>query len=228
METIVFDNRIFPKEWIEFGILREANLQTMREEFAQLFAKDSAFGALEDLDDEHYSVVAFRHFIKNSESFSDEMLLSICRLQDVSGFSLKNNRIIELVHSDIPTDTQLNMLLSSSEFDDPLIKKETKYAITIRKITNGCSADELFLIAQLTDNAALQRKIVEWGKLTVTQLLWISEQGLTKKIRNVAKDMWKRNAKKSISNVILTHGRLLRKETSTFSINELSFDHNKY
>lgn len=173
----------FTAEWLEFGIISEADLEAFQEEYT----------ISEDKNEEHYRDRAFSRYIEDKSSISKDEIKNIFNLRDDGPdlCDLHINRICCLLHSDILSDTQLESLSEYTEvMESPLQKLyylKTLYRKIERRGVNSCFEEIKSLNDPDINDYALQRSDLKYGHAN-----WFSEYGGNKRIRNIAKQLSKK------------------------------------
>ncbi len=96
-----------------------------------------------------------------------------------------------MIYSDLLSDEQLKLI---SEYpgvgvQECPIQKIYLRSILKRKIRNQGLADEVIEEVKLTKDSAIHEFILDHPDLTLDHVNWLKECGLTKRVRNIAKQL---------------------------------------
>lgn len=170
----------YTPEWVSFGIVTEEFLLHQLEEI----------NSSEDQNAEHYRCGGFRDYLNSKSALSDTEVEAIFILKDngPDNSDLHKNRIIELIHSELLTDRQLELIAKYPEVLSAPIQKRYLRSKLIRKI-NSLGVIACFQDIRDTKDSAIHEYILGRDELTFEQVTWLSSSGLNKRTRNIAKQL---------------------------------------
>ncbi|WP_196140458.1 hypothetical protein [Aliikangiella sp. G2MR2-5] len=170
----------YTKEWLSHGIITEEYLLAQYEEIQ----------TSDDKNAEHYRNGGFCDFLRSKDSLSDNEVAAIFELTDngPDKCDLHENRIIELIHSNILSDSQLNWIVRYPEVSEMPIHKRYLREKLARKIERS-SVSDCFEEIKSCGDSHIQEYIAQRSDLKVEHVKWLAERGSNKKLRNVAKQL---------------------------------------
>lgn len=170
----------YTPQWISLGIITKDYLLGQLEEINNS----------EDQNAEHYRCGGFRNYLDSKSKLSDFEIEAIFTLKDngPDNCDLHHNRVIELIHSEILTDEQIEFIAKYPEVLFAPIQKRYLRSKLIRKIkAEGITV--CFEEVKDTKDSAIHECVLEHGELTFEQVAWLSSSGLNKRTRNIAKQL---------------------------------------
>jgi hypothetical protein len=169
----------YTQEWLEFGVIsKELVLQQYQ-----------AIQTAEDTNAEHYRWGGFLTYLRSKEALTDEEVDHIFQLSDhgPDKMNLRINRILAVINSGLLTHEQYCRLSRYPEISEPPIVKIYTRVKLFRAIEEFGLTEDLFEQVKNSTDAGVHWGILERSDLTYEQLVWLSERGGNKKIRNIAK-----------------------------------------
>ena len=100
---------------------------------------------------------------------------------------LHENRIMELIHSGVLSDKQLKDLEKYPEVNKAPIQKRYLRSLAIRRLRNEGLTDITFQVVKNSTDSALHEFALEMEGLNREYLVWLSRNGLNKRVRNISK-----------------------------------------
>ncbi len=171
----------YTEDWIKSGVITEDFLLEQLEEFENS----------EDKNPEHYRGGGFYHYLNKIDKLSNNEIDNIFQLKDngPDKCDLHFNRIIELIHSEKLTDHQLEWIEKYPEVNEAPIQKRYKRSKALRSLKKDGLTLDNFQLLKNTMDSALHEFALDMDDLTREHLLWLSENGLNKRVRNISKQM---------------------------------------
>lgn len=171
----------YTEDWIKTGVITEEFLLEQLDEFEKS----------EDKNQEHYRGGGFYHYISTVDKLSDDDIDNIFQLKDngPDNCDLHLDRIIELIHSEKLTDHQLESIEKYPDVNEAPIQKRYKRSKALRSLKKSGLTVEHFDLLKDTTDFALHEFVLDMDDLTREHLLWLSENGLNKRVRNISKQM---------------------------------------
>lgn len=171
----------YNQKWIDFGILTEKYIvnQAIQFEFS------------EDKNQEHYRALGFYHFIESKSGLSDDDIKNILNLKDngPDNYYLYEERFFTLIQSELLTDRQLADMSIYPETQQAPIQKTYIRSTLLRQIKKRGLNSKIITKIKKTSDSFIHSAILERNDLESEHILWLSEFGLNKKIRNRATQM---------------------------------------
>lgn len=170
----------YTREWLSLGVVNEAVLQ---DQYA-------TFLAATDQNPEHYRQSAYLGFLAQATSLTDGELEPLVGLRDApEHMDMAEQRLIELVSSDVLTDHQLRGLSKYPIINRDPVRKRYRRALVLREMRAQGLTEPVF--GQIRDSADghLQRCLLDHPGVSREHLLWLSESGANRPIRNAAQHM---------------------------------------
>ena len=165
-------------QWLEWGIVDEAYLQSQYEVFLRS----------EDKNQEHYRCRAFIDFLARNSHLTDDLIDKVFLLVDCGpdGCNLQGNRAIELIVSDILTDEQHFALAQRHPgvFEKPIGKRYKRESLFRKIQSTGLAAN--FAEIQTSADKVIHLWLFEHPELSREHLEWLKSAGANKSIRNRA------------------------------------------
>lgn len=170
----------YSSEWIKYGIITESDIINQISVF-----KDS-----DDKNREHYRHHAFQKYLENKTILSDSEIDNIFSLEDFGedGCCLKTQRIAALLHSDILNRDQRLALSKYDAMNEDPVNKIYKRKLFLSKLSEHGFSEKIFDIIKESEDLYIQERAFGINELSKEQYLWLYENGLSKKIRNMAKN----------------------------------------
>jgi hypothetical protein len=164
--------------WFDLGVVDEDILCRQIDEY----------NSSEDKNREHYRFAAFERFLKSKSELSDEDVERILRLEDngTDNCDLSDNRIIGLIHSGLLNDEQFERLEGDPKINRPPVLNNYRRCRIIRKIKKPDLSNEVIEEAKDSHDPFIQELLIEHKDLNIGALQWLTENGASKKIRNMA------------------------------------------
>ncbi|MBF0227866.1 MAG: hypothetical protein HQK76_20660 [Desulfobacterales bacterium] len=180
----------FTEEWLKHGIITEDRLLQLYNEIQ----------SSEDKNAEHYRAYAFNEFIKAKKSLSDSEIDISYSLKDEGPdlCDLHENRIIEILYSNLLTDEQLEGLSKKyPEIDERPFQILYRRLLAIRRIEKYGLNGDTFDQVKLSADAEVHLYSLNRKDIKIEQLDWLIENGNNKKVRNIAGVVLKRLRKRT-------------------------------
>ena len=177
---VALDRLGYTQEWLEYGVISEDYLISQYDEIS----------SSEDKNAEHYRYRGFADYLKRQSSLSNQEVENIFKLKDngPDNCDLHDNRIIELIYSEILSDEQYEKLAAHSEvLERPIQKVYLRFRL-IKKIKKH-GIDNAFDQVAKTEDTYVHRFVLELPDVKREHVRWLSENGGNKKVRNIAKAM---------------------------------------
>ena len=171
----------YTKDWIKTGVITEEFLVGQLEEFEKS----------EDKNQEHYRGGGFYNYISKVDKLSNNDIDNIFQLEDngPDKCDLHLDRIIELIHSEKLTDHQLELIEKYPEVNEAPIQKRYTRSKALRSLRKDGLTLDNFQLVKDTKDSALHEFVLDMDDLTREHLLWLNENGLNKRVRNISKQM---------------------------------------
>jgi hypothetical protein len=168
----------YTPDWVSLGIVSED----------YVLKQYKTIASSNDKHAEHYRTKGFYHYLNSKTTFTNQEVEAIFSLKDKGpdNYNLHENRIIELIHSQKLSDNQLNSLNKFPEVLEPPIQKQYFRVRLIRKI-EALGIAECFKEIMETQGSSIHEYVLKIGELSHEHLVWLSESGLNKRLRNIAK-----------------------------------------
>ncbi|MDK2596824.1 hypothetical protein [Pseudoalteromonas obscura] len=170
----------YTQAWLSLGVITEENLVSQYEEIE----------SSEDKNAEHYRNSGFCDFLSAKNSLTDNEVAGIFELTDhgPDKCDLSENRIIQLIDSNILTDAQLDWITKYPEVSERPIQKRYLRERLTRKIEKS-SISDCFEEIKACEDSHIQKYIIGRSDLKSEHINWLSEYGSNKKLRNIAKQL---------------------------------------
>ncbi len=170
----------YSSDWIELGILSEKDV----------VEQISIFKESDDKNQEHYRHQTFLKFLQTKTVLNDSEIDGIFKLEDFGedGCNLKTQRIIALLHSELLSREQLLSLSNYEEMKEEPVKKNYKRKLFFSELMDTGFSEKMFQEIQETKDTFIQEISFECDTLGKEQITWLYENGLSKKIRKMAKN----------------------------------------
>ncbi len=167
----------YTQSWLSSGIISEKYLLSQYEEVL----------SSEDKNAEHYRCGGFRDFLNSRSEVTNDEIAVIFSLKDdgPDNCDLHENRIIELVHSSILSDDQLEWIICYPEVSERPIQKRYLRSKLIRKIGRS-SASDCFEDIKVCEDSHIHEYLLQCDDLKLEHVEWLSKFGSNKKLRNIA------------------------------------------
>ncbi|OCQ22247.1 hypothetical protein A7985_10720 [Pseudoalteromonas luteoviolacea] len=168
-------------EWLSLGILTED----------YILAQYAEIENSEDKNAEHYRCGAFTDYLNSKKELTDFEVHNVFKLRDngPDNCNLHEDRIIQLIHVNILSDDQLNLLEIYPEVLKKPIQKRYFRELLIRKV-NRTSIDDCFFEIKETRDSYVQGYILTLDSLLPKHVIWLQENGINRRVRNVAKQLY--------------------------------------
>ncbi|MCP4155336.1 MAG: hypothetical protein GY757_46855 [bacterium] len=167
--------------WLKYGIITEDFLIKQYNEIL----------TSEDKNAEHYRLGGFCLFLETKKSLTDLDVENIFQLTDCGPdeCDLRVERIRELIHSNLLNDVQLLEISKRPEVKKPPIRRMYFRSLLIHKIDKLGLTSEVFNEIKSTNDSAIQEYILDHRVISRELLVWLKENGLNKRIRNISKQL---------------------------------------
>ncbi|MCP4392806.1 MAG: hypothetical protein GY804_00805 [Alphaproteobacteria bacterium] len=167
--------------WFDCGIITKELLIKQFDEI-QTSGDDNA---------EHYRHRAFIQYLDNKESFTNKEVESLLGLEDrgPDDCDLRQNRILSILWSNKLSDDQFQKIGKIPEIHDKAIDKiYTRFKVIRSLNSTGLTPDNLIIVIKSTDSF-VHEYVLSHNDITIFHLNWLKEHGVTKKVRNIARQL---------------------------------------
>jgi hypothetical protein len=168
----------YNQAWLEAGIITEDLLE---QQWQVLTHSD-------DQNAEHYRHAAFLGYLQTVNSVSDHQLERVLALQDGDDRDLRISRITALIQSELLSDAQLESQ-RWREFQIPTIQKSLVRSRRRSRLERYGLTEDIFAEIQKSEDARVHEHLLARADLKREHVIWLSQFGKTKAIRNRAVQM---------------------------------------
>ncbi len=170
----------YTEEWLSDGIISEE----------YLLAQYAEIEISADMNAEHYRCGGFSEFLNSKKELTDDEVAAVFKLKDngPDKCNLHENRIIELIHSKILNDKQLESISKYPEVLERPIQNRYLREKLIRKI-NRTSVADCFDEIKVSGDSHIHEYILQRDDLKLQHVTWLTENGSNKKLRNQASQL---------------------------------------
>lgn len=170
----------YTRDWLALGVVSESELQ----------GQYATFLTSRDQNAEHYRNGTFRCFLHRTKSLSDAEIAALAELRDApEHIDLTDNRLIDLVSSEVLSDDQLRTLADHPRFDRDPVKKRHRRALILRGMRKNGLSPFVFEQIRHSADACLHESLLDHTSVSREHLLWLCESGANLGLRNRAKQM---------------------------------------
>lgn len=168
----------YSRAWIEYGVLDQGFLEEQSKQYDISADKNS----------EHYRFAAFRAFLMTKVALSDALIDRYIRLAQLDEDQvMAQAALLVLVEWPALSDSQLDLLSKHSAFTSPISQHHIERVRLLRQLKLSLITDELFGRCIVSQDATVQRQLVERQDISRAQLELLQERGANMAIRNIAK-----------------------------------------
>ncbi len=177
----------YTNKWLDFGIITEDYLLKQYDKI-----NNSA-----DNNPEHYRSAAFTDYLESKNRLTDQEIDNIFQLKEEGSeaFSLHTCRIIELIYSNLLSDSQLQSISGYNDVQNDPINQCYLRTILKRKINQQGLTNDVFEEIKNTKDFTIHEYVLELPDLTLEHILWFTEHGANKRVKNIAGQLAKKQQK---------------------------------
>jgi hypothetical protein len=171
----------YTESWLRLGVV---DTEFVQRQYAEFCASD-------DKNQEHYRAGAFARYLRLRDRLSDEDIEAIWNLTDdgPDGSDLRLNRIMDLLATDLLTDSQMTGLARFPEVSEPPLQKRYQRCILTRTLNKDGLTDSVFKAMCRSRDSVLHSVVLSRCDLRRNHLEWLAENGGNKAVRNQATQM---------------------------------------
>jgi hypothetical protein len=171
----------YTPEWFDLGVISE---ESLRAQYAEYISSD-------DKNQEHYRARAFEAFLFAHRALTDDQVEQVLRLKDdgPDGCDLRIGRISGMIWSGVLSDTQMADLAQLTEIHESPLQRGYVRECMLRRLRSEGLTSNVFRAIVDSGDSELQRVILSRGDLCRDHVVWLTEHGANKAVRNIARQL---------------------------------------